>query len=133
MKKLFFIFFCAATSLTYAQEKFTNKEKLVQQTVIDMFQALAERDLVKLKSYCTNDLLVLESGAIWNIDTLEQKISQNVAADFKRINTIEFIDTKISGKIAWATYHNKAAINSNGRYSIVKWLETAILIKEKNA
>jgi ketosteroid isomerase-like protein len=132
MKKFFFvaIFLFVTILLANAQEKLTDKEKLVQKAVIDMFQALADRDIVKLKSNCTEDILLLENGAIWNLDTLVQKVSQNTAADFKRINTIEFIDTKISGKIAWTTYNNKAEITRNGKNSIVKWLETVILIKE---
>ncbi len=99
-------------------------------TVVNLFQALADRDIAKLKYNCTKDILLLENGAVWNLDTLVQKVNQNTASDFKRINTIAFIDIKISGKIAWTTYNNKAEITRSGKNSIVKWLETAILTKE---
>jgi ketosteroid isomerase-like protein len=95
-----------------------------------LFQALADRNLTNLKNNCTSDILILENGSVWNLDTLMQKVSQNTAPDFKRNNSFEFLDTKISGKIAWATYNNQAEITRNGKTGIIKWLETAILSKE---
>lgn len=132
MKKLLLItiLFFVSTFFAHAQNNLSAKEKLVQKTVTGMFQALADRDLVQLKHYCTEDILLLENGSVWNLDTLVQKVSQNAATDFKRINKIEFIETKISGKIAWTTYNNQAEIASNGKRAVINWLETAILIKE---
>lgn len=131
MKKFFLVvtvLFVLTLSVN-AQDKLSTKQQLVQQTVIDMFQALADRDLVKLKRNCADDILILESGAVWNLDTLVQKVSQNTAVDFKRINTIEFIDTKINEKIGWTTFYNQAEITRNGRSGKLKWLETVILIE----
>lgn len=132
MKKLLLItiLFFVSTFFAHAQNNLSAKENLVQTTVTNMFQALADCDLVQLKHYCTEDILILENGSVWNLDTLVQKVSQNAATDFKRINKIEFIETKISGKIAWTTYNNQAEITSNGKRTIINWLETAILIKE---
>jgi hypothetical protein len=131
MKKLSFTVIILYTLIfpANAQEKLTEKKQLVQKTIIGMFQSLADRDLNTLKHYCTTDILILESGSIWNLDSLVQKVNQNIGADFKRINTLDFIETKISGKIAWSTYNNKAEITRNGKTSVIKWLETAIVIK----
>lgn len=132
MKKLFLvaILLFVSTLLVNAQNKLTDKQQVVQKTVIDLFRAIADRDLVNLKQNCTSDILILENGSVWNLDTLIQKVSQNTAPDFKRINTFEFIDTKISGKIAWTTYNNQAEVTRNGKSGVIKWLETAILSKE---
>jgi len=132
MKKflLLTILFFAAILFVHAQNQLSDEEKLVQQTVTNMFQALAGRDMVQLKYYCKEDILILENGSVWNLDTLVQKVSQITTADFKRINKIEFIETKISGKVAWTTYHNQAEITTNGKSAIINWLETAILMKE---
>ncbi|HLA59244.1 MAG TPA: nuclear transport factor 2 family protein [Puia sp.] len=132
MKKFLFaalLFFASSLSVE-AQDNISGKQKAVQKTLADLFQALADQDLDKLKDNCTTDVLIIENGEVWNLDTLLKKASQPRAADFKRINTIEFIDIKVSGKIAWATYNNQAAITRNGQTSLVKWLETAILVKE---
>jgi hypothetical protein len=96
-----------------------------------MFQALSDRDTDKLKSYCTSDIVVLENGIVWNLDTLTQKNNLNKAAtDFKRINTIDLIDTKVRNNMAWTIYNNQAEVTKNGQHSLIKWLETAVLIKE---
>lgn len=131
MKKYFLTaIICFATILlANAQEKLTNDQQNVRKTVINMFQALADRDLDKLKKYCTSDIIILENGSVWNIDTLVQKVNQNKSTDFKRINTIDFIDTKVDKNIAWTTYNNQAEVTKNGQHGIIKWLETAILIR----
>jgi len=105
MKKFLFaalLFFASSLSVE-AQDNISGKQKAVQKTLADLFQALADQDLDKLKDNCTTDVLIIENGEVWNLDTLLKKASQPRAADFKRINTIEFIDIKVSGKIAWAT------------------------------
>jgi ketosteroid isomerase-like protein len=123
------ILFFVSAVLTNAQNKQTDQQA-VQKTVVDLFQALANRDLVNLKKNCTSDILILENGSVWSLDTLMQKVSQNTAPDFKRINTFEFIDTDVNGKIAWTTYNNQAELSRNGKNVVIKWLETAILSKE---
>ncbi|MFT3824159.1 MAG: nuclear transport factor 2 family protein [Chitinophagaceae bacterium] len=122
--------FFLSTLFANAQSGVTDKEKLAQKTVIDFFQALADRNADAVSSNCTKDLLLLENGAIWNLDTLVLKIGQNAPADYKRVNTIVFIETKVVGKTAWTTYNNQADVTRNGKSGIVQWLETAILVME---
>ena len=114
-----------------AQEKLTESQLAVQNSVIKLFDALSNRDSNSLKTYCTDDILLFENGAIWNLDTLIKKaIKLNQSADFKRVNTIDFIHTKVDKEVAWATYHNQADISGNSRHRSVKWMETVILVKE---
>jgi hypothetical protein len=116
-----------------AQIKSTEKEA-VQKVIVDVFQALADRDTGQLKSNCTAGFLLLENGLIWNVDSLSQRIDQNKAiTDFKRINTFDFIATKVRNNTAWTTYSNQAEVTKNGQHSLIKWLETAVLIKEGKA
>ena len=118
---------CISTS---AQEKLADTQEKIHKTVLDVFHSIATRDTTALKTYCSADLLLLENGEIWNLDTLISRVQQNNAPDFKRINTIDFIDTKINGNVAWTTYNNQAEITKNGRHVFIKWLETAILTRE---
>jgi ketosteroid isomerase-like protein len=126
---LLFVFYFSIFSIS-AQGKQTALQK-VQNTVVDMFQALADLDTVKLLAYCTEDIAVLENGVLWNSDTLKLKISQTKPEGFKRVNTFDFMDTVVKGKVAWTSYHNRADITRNGKQGHVRWLETAILIREK--
>jgi ketosteroid isomerase-like protein len=114
-----------------SQERWSKKEQKVQQVVIDLFQALSDRDFDKLKANCTTDITILENGISWNLDTLEQKINSTKAIpDFNRINTIRFLDTRIKGKTAWISYNNQAEVIRNGKKGNVEWLESVILVKE---
>ena len=108
----------------------TESQKQVQKVVTGLFEALSNRDTTEIKSYCSKDILLFENGATWNLDTLILKVAQNTAPDFKRINTIDFINTVVSQNTAWTTYNNLAEITRNGQHNNVKWLETIILIKE---
>ncbi len=131
MKKIFlFSLSCLFVFIVTAQGKLTKDQQKVQHTVVGMFQAMAERDSSKTKSYCTADIMILENGIAWNLDTLVLKISQPVAPDFKRINTIDFIATTVNENVAWTTYNNQADVTRNGKHVNIKWLETAILIKQ---
>ena len=115
-----------------AQEQLTENQQAVQQTVVRMFDALSNRDSVSLKNYCTADIALYEYGQIWNIDTLILKaITQNQAADFKRTNTFDFINTTVDKTTAWATYRLQSLITWNGKPGTFQWLETMTLVKEK--
>jgi len=125
------IFFSGAVSFSNAQV-LTNDQKAVQNTVIEMFEALSNRDSIALKKFCTSDILLFEYGKTWNLDTLIRKaIRLNTASDFNRVNTIDFINTTIDGNVAWATYNNQAHITQNGNRLTIHWIETVVLINER--
>ena len=97
-----------------------------------MFDALSNRDSVSLKNYCAADILLLENGMVWNLDTLIKKgITLNQATDFKRVNTIGFINTTVDKTIAWVTYNLNSEIIRDGKQASVQWMETVVLVKEK--
>lgn len=128
---LLLIILMTATFICKAQENPPTEIDKIQKVVIDMFQQLSNRDADKLKTDCTADITVLENGTIWSFDSLQQKIDQNkMISDFSRVNKIEFIKTEYNANIAWTSYYNQAEITKNGIHNLVKWLESAVLIKE---
>ena len=126
-----FIALLISTGSVSAQQQLTGNQEAVQQTVIRMFDALANRDTTGLKTYFSSGALLFEYGKVWTIDTLLQGIRQNRAADYKRINTLSFIDTKVNTNTAWTTYNNQADVTQNGKQVVIKWIETVILVKEE--
>lgn len=126
---LFILLIVTATSIAQS----VNKEHLsVQQTIIKLFDALSKRDSVSLKAYCTNDVSFYEYGERWNIDTMILKaITQNKAAEFKRVNSFDFINTSIDKRMALVNYRLGSIITRDGKQSMVQWLETIVLLKEK--
>jgi ketosteroid isomerase-like protein len=132
MKKIqLFVLAILFTALLQAQS--TASQQAVQQTVTKLFDALSNRDAVSLKQYCADDITLYEYGMTWNLDTLINKaITLNTAADFKRINTFEFINTTVDKNVAWTTYNLTSEITKDGKQTSVKWMETVIAIKEQN-
>ncbi len=128
---MFVVFFVCAT--TKAQHG--NGDTLqLQKTVTDFFNALSELDTAKAKSFCTKDIDILETGQLWNFDSLALRINtrKSLSPDFKRINTLHFIQSKINGNTGWVYYFSKAEMSFDGQSKTVNWLESVILIKEAN-
>ena len=120
------------TGQLYAQSQLKRAQQTVQQSIIKMFDALSNRDSVSLKNYCKTDIELYEYGQVWNIDTLILKaITGNQAADFKRTNSFEFINTTVDKTMALVTYRLQSAITKDGKQATVQWLETVVLVKQK--
>ena len=132
MRKIILLFIAISFStLLQAQQVFNKDQREVQQSVINLFEALSKRDSISLKKYCAADIKLIEYGSTWNMDTLILKaITLNTAGDFKRINTINFISTEVNGNTAWANYHLQSEITRNGKLSTVRWIETVVAVKE---
>ncbi len=131
-KKSLLLIAFSISALLYAQEPLTKSKEAIQQTVVKIFDALSNRDSVSLKDYCTADITLYEYGQVWTIDTLILKaITQNLAADFKRTNTFDFVNTVADKTTAWITYRLQSAITRDGKQVTIQWLETAVLVKDR--
>lgn len=123
-------FILLVTCLNLSAQK---NDGTVRSTIIEVYKQLSNRNVKKLKLYCTNDIQILESGRVWNLDTLVKKINQNKSVDFKRVNKINFVNVHTEANIAWTTYNNRADIIKDGQRYKIHWLETAILIRDKKS
>ena len=98
MQKVKLLLITLLLSATANAQTVTTEQIAVQHTVINMFDALSNRDSVRLKAYCTANITLYEYGQVWNMDTLILKaITQNQSAGFKRTNHFEFINTIVKG------------------------------------
>jgi ketosteroid isomerase-like protein len=126
------IAFLISVSIVNGQKNLTDKQIAVQQAISKVFDALSNRDSVSLKTYCTSDVSFFEYGQVWNLDTMILKaIKRNTAKDFKRVNTLEFINTSVDENTAWAAYHLHSEFVREGKQSTAHWLETVVLVREK--
>lgn len=126
------ILFCISTTVK-AQDPLSGGQQAVQQTIIKLFTALSNSDTAGMKLFSTSDVKFYEYGQVWTMDTMIQKvIVVSKASDFKRINSFEFVNTTISKKNAWVTYYLQSVFTRNGKDETVKWMETVVLVKEKN-
>jgi hypothetical protein len=123
------IFFSASMK---AQQLLTKDQREVQQAIVKMFESLSNRDSLSLKASCTADVTFYEYGKVWSLDTMINKaIKLNKAADFKRTNTIDFINTTTDKTTAWATYRLYSAMTKDSKQTKIEWLETVVLIRQK--
>jgi ketosteroid isomerase-like protein len=127
---LLMLLLVAASSGLYAQIQKNNEQTKVNQAVIKFFNGIAALDAKMMRQYSTKDFLLLEDGAVWNMDTLTSKLDPLKAMSFSRTNHLDFIQTEIKGNTAWVAYNNTADMRVNGQKMNVQWLESAVLIKE---
>jgi ketosteroid isomerase-like protein len=114
-----------------AQSEKANSE--VNQTIIQLFDGIAGLDMKKIQQHTTKDVMLLEDGVIWNMDSIVSIINMFKSTEFTRTNKIEFIKSEVKGNIAWVAYHNTANMVINGQQMNLQWMESAVLIKEGNA
>jgi len=124
------IIFAFAGVCVHAQDK---NIKAVQETINTFFKAFSEGDFKYIKQSSTIDFLLLEQGMIWNLDTLQNKLAKPKPTGYSRKNRFEFFETRITGKRAWVGYHNYADFETAAGKRKIHWLESAVLVKEKNS
>lgn len=128
MIKKISLIFLLFTQFSFAQ---TPEKAEVHQVIIRFFDALSVANIPQMKAEVQDHFILLENGEIWTIDTLANKISRPKPEGYLRQNSFDFIETKIDKNRAWVYYKNKAEISSKTRNATIKWLESAILRKEK--
>lgn len=127
------IYLLLITTPIFAQESLSNDKKNVQQAMISLFKALSGLDSIELRNSSFPDVIFYEYGEAWPMDTLINKVFLSVAGkDFKRTDTLHFINTTINGNTAWTTYNLHSDIILNDKHVHIHWLETSILVKDKN-
>ncbi|HSF46447.1 MAG TPA: nuclear transport factor 2 family protein [Chitinophagaceae bacterium] len=114
-------------ALSFSQ--LTEQDK-VNNTIKAMFQGLAELSIEQIRNASTHDIVILEHGEIWNMDTIVTRLNALRLLNPVRVNSFEFMQTEIRDQTAWVTYRNKADVTMNGKKSEYNWLESAVLVKK---
>ena len=129
MKKIFqlLIIFLAVSAAGQNTER-TNEDQ-IKDLITNSFQKIfSDMDPQALNTYCTQDFLLLETGEVWDMKKMRNYIKRAGAqkTQVKRINSFDFIEIKIEGKMAWVAYHNKAEFMSGEEVvNEINWLESA--------
>ena len=130
MNRVFsFILLSSISLLSFAQTPKSHTE--VQSVITRLFDGLAALDITAVRVEVTSDFLLLEEGQVWNIDSLITAIEPLKELTYKRDNNLEFIRTEVKGKMAWVSYKNWAEVQFFDLKRDVKWLESAVLVKER--
>ncbi len=115
------------SSQVFAQKNKNN----IEASVVGFFNGLSLINADTLKHYSTSsDFLLLEDGHVWNLDTLIQKTTSSKNLNIIRTNKFNFIRTEQYKNMAWVSYYNTADFRLNEKQQTIKWLESAVLLKE---
>ena len=76
MKKylLLICIFSISVSGIKAQKPNSSDEEKIHGAVLGVFDGLATLSITTVKSFCTPTCIILESGKIWNLDTIDLKM-----------------------------------------------------------
>ncbi len=115
---------------TAAQTKPSAEALPVQQAITGVFDGFSALSLEKIMQHCTPDITILEDGVVWNADSIATAFKRMEGVAFKRVNSFNFMQTEVRGNTAWTSYFNQADMQINGTPRQVRWLESAVLVKE---
>lgn len=132
MKHSVLIFLIFSSFSLSAQTKHLSEKQKAEQSAIEFFEGLSTSDLGRMKKYATSDIKIIENGQVWTMDTLAKFTAVKRPEDYKRVNTLQFIETVVKGKVAWTSYYNQAEVFSKGKTSVRKWMESIVFIKEND-
>lgn len=122
------VFVLLTTLLSVKAQDNNTQQTEVKKALNNVFDGLSEFNMDKIKQNCTKDMIVLESGLIWNLDTIANKISK-MDPKMTRTNELTFISVQVNGQTAWVSYHNTAHFTIDDKKRDVNWLESAVLVK----
>lgn len=125
--KVIALVFLLSSNILWAQR---NADHQVQQPIIDFFEGLSENDLDRMRQCVSEDFTILEHGVIWTMDTIVALAKKPRPSGFKRLNEFDFFQTETSKDMAFVSYHNRAEIRTPGQTRTVKWLESAVLVRD---
>lgn len=128
MKKILISVFLSFIMIIGIAQSETQK---IHASVVGFFNGLSLIDVDTLRHYSTADFHLLEDGEIWNLDTLLNKVMPRKNAGINRVNKFVFERTEVMGKMAWVSYHNSAEFSKGDKKQTVRWMESAVLRKEK--
>jgi hypothetical protein len=124
---ILFLLFPTSTALLAQKQA---EQQQIQQVLTLVFEAFSDGSMPKMEEAVTPDVTILETGEVWTLDTIRAYFAKPRPADFKRVNTLDFFQTEVGGEMAFVSYHNTAAIHANGKDRTVKWLESAVLVRQ---
>ncbi|HEX2606205.1 MAG TPA: nuclear transport factor 2 family protein [Flavisolibacter sp.] len=102
-----------------------------RQTIIRFFKALSELKPEAMRAEVTADFVLVENGKIEGIDSLIASIQPFIGRNIQRVNSFQFVTETTKGDVAWISYDNRADLKQNEREMTMRWLESAVLVKEK--
>jgi ketosteroid isomerase-like protein len=101
------------------------------QPVKELFAAMSRQDSQAMLDNSTEDFQLLEHGEDWTMEMLANAI-QPKGEPYDRRNFFKQIRARQEGDVAWISYWNKAEIRRSSGLRTVVWLESAVIVRERD-
>ena len=128
------VLFCA--TISFGQNTIETDKTYIKNLIIGSFDEIwSELNSKNIDNYYTKDFLLLENGEVWNNDSISDYLDKAVLKKPipNRVNTIKFIEVKVSKGMAWVAYKNQATFLLNNEIiRKIHWLESATAILTEN-
>lgn len=125
--RLLLILILPFTFMTAIAQTETQIKDLISGSYNNIWSAYSTKDLDK---YYTSDFKLLENGEVWNNDSIEKVLAKARESKIPiRENKFEFIEVKVTDKMAMVAYKNWATFVMDGK--VIRkayWLESATAI-----
>jgi hypothetical protein len=124
------------TTISFGQSAIKTEKSQIKELIIKSFDEIwSELNSKNSDKYYTKDFLLLENGEVWNNDSISNYLDNAVLKKPipTRVNSIEFIEVKVSKGMAWVAYKNQAIFSLENK--IIRkayWLESATAILTEN-
>ena len=120
------------TTISFGQSSIKTDESRIKELIIKSFDEVwSKLNSNNIDKYYTEDFLLLESGQVWNNDSISNYLDNAVLKKPipNRVNSIEFIEVKVLKGMAWVAYKNLAIFSLENKIIIkANWLESATAI-----
>jgi len=134
LNPMILMIFCA--TISFGQNTIETDKSYIKNLIIGSFDEIwSELNSKNIDKYYTKDFLLLENGEVWNNDSISDYLDKAVLKKPipNRVNTIEFIEVKVSKGMAWVAYKNQATFSLNNEIiRKIHWLESATAILTEN-
>jgi len=124
------------TTISFGQTSIETDKSHLKELIIKSFDEIwSELNSKNIEKYYTKDFLLLENGEVWNNDSIANYLDNAILKKPipNRVNSIEFIEIKVTKGMAWIAYRNQAILTIENK--IVRkthWLESATAILTEN-
>ncbi len=124
------------TTISFGQSAIQTDKSDLKELIIKSFDEIwDELNSKNIDKYYTKDFLLLENGEVWNNDSIANYLDNAILKKPipNRVNSIEFIEIKVTKGMAWIAYKNEAIFSIDNK--IVRkayWLESATAILTEN-
>ncbi|WP_289724915.1 hypothetical protein [Robiginitalea aurantiaca] len=108
----------------------------VKRLIESSFEGIwSELDTSRIKTFHTEDFILLEAGMVWNNDSIanylldEQK--RMLEGKYQRLNRFKYVKAVQSPGNIWVAYQNYGTwVQGSDTLGTAQWLESAIAVKE---